>query len=172
MAQPEEMYQFQNTNCGYIYNPDKGDRKGKIPAGTSFADLPDEWRCPICGGTKKCFRPLAGPGSTQEVSCPTPTQGEARMQKYVCNICGYVYDPADGDRTKVSGTNGGVFLDCMGAQREFQRNRDQRMVIVGSGFAKKNDREFPEGRRLCFEMIRKRKAFRGDAWGYSNICEE
>lgn len=97
MAQPEEMYQCQNTNCGYIYNPDKGDRKGKIPAGTSFTDLPDEWRCPICGGTKKCFRPLAGPGSTQEVSCPTSTQGETTMQKYVCNICGYVYDPAEGD---------------------------------------------------------------------------
>jgi Rubredoxin. len=31
MAEPEEMYQCQNTNCGYIYNPDKGDRKGKIP---------------------------------------------------------------------------------------------------------------------------------------------
>jgi len=91
MAQPEEMYQCQNTNCGYIYNPDKGDRKGKIPAGTRFEDLPDEWRCPICGGTKKCFRPLAGPGSTREVSCPTPTQGETKMQKYVCNICGYVF---------------------------------------------------------------------------------
>ncbi len=50
MAQPEEMYQCQTTNCGYIYNPDKGDRKGKIPAGTKFEDLPDEWRCPVCGG--------------------------------------------------------------------------------------------------------------------------
>jgi len=97
MAEPEEMYQCQNTNCGYIYNPDKGDRKGKIPAGTSFEDLPDDWKCPICGGGKKCFRPLAGPGSTREVSCPTPTQGESTMQKYVCNICGYVYDPETGD---------------------------------------------------------------------------
>lgn len=97
MARPEDMYQCQSTNCGYIYNPDKGDRKGKIPPGTRFEDLPDDWRCPICGGGKKCFRPLAGPGSTQEVSCPTPTQGETTMQKYVCNICGYVYDPAEGD---------------------------------------------------------------------------
>ena len=31
MAAPEEMYQYQTVNCGYIYNPDKGDRKGKIP---------------------------------------------------------------------------------------------------------------------------------------------
>ena len=31
MAKPEEMWQCQTLNCGYIYNPDKGDRKGKIP---------------------------------------------------------------------------------------------------------------------------------------------
>lgn len=74
MAKPEEMYQCQTTNCGYIYNPDKGDRKGKIPKGVKFEDLPEDWRCPICGGTKKCFRPLAGPGSTQDVRCEIPTQ--------------------------------------------------------------------------------------------------
>ena len=41
MAEPEEIYQCQTTNCGYMYNPDKGDRKGKIAKGTAFADLPD-----------------------------------------------------------------------------------------------------------------------------------
>lgn len=63
MVEPEEMYQCQTLNCGYIYNPDKGDRKGKIPKGTCFEDLPGDWKCPICGATKKMFRPLAGPGS-------------------------------------------------------------------------------------------------------------
>lgn len=29
MAKPEEMWQCQSVNCGYIYNPDKGDRKGE-----------------------------------------------------------------------------------------------------------------------------------------------
>jgi rubredoxin len=24
-------------------------------------------------------------------------RGEMRMQKYVCSVCGYVYDPAQGD---------------------------------------------------------------------------
>jgi rubredoxin len=70
MSAPENMWQCQTTNCGYIYDPDRGDRKGKIPAGTSFEDLPEGWKCPICGGGKKCFRPLAGPGSTKEVKCP------------------------------------------------------------------------------------------------------
>jgi len=69
MAKPEEMYQCQSVNCGCIYDPDKGDRKGKIPAGTSFNDLPDTWRCPSCGAGKKHFRPLAGAGSTQGEGC-------------------------------------------------------------------------------------------------------
>ncbi len=66
MVKPEEMWQCQTMNCGYIYNPDKGDRKGKIPKGTLFEDLPEDWRCPVCGASKKAFRPLAGLGSVAE----------------------------------------------------------------------------------------------------------
>lgn len=58
MATPSEMYQCQIANCGCIYNPDKGDRKGKIAKGTSFDDLPEEWRCPVCGASKKAFKAL------------------------------------------------------------------------------------------------------------------
>ena len=66
MAEPEEMYQCQSVNCGCIYNPDKGDRKGKVSKGTKFDELPTEWCCPVCGAGKKLFRPLVGPGSTVE----------------------------------------------------------------------------------------------------------
>ena len=52
------MYQCQVSNCGYIYRPDKGDRKGKVPAGTSFAELPEDWHCPVCGAGKKMFKKL------------------------------------------------------------------------------------------------------------------
>ncbi len=58
MANPDEMYQCQTVNCGYIYNPDKGDKKGKIPKGTKFEDLPEDWKCPICGASTKAFKPL------------------------------------------------------------------------------------------------------------------
>jgi len=58
MAKPEEIYQCQTTNCGYLHDPDRGDRKGKIPKGTRFEDLPDDWKCPVCGASKKAFRPL------------------------------------------------------------------------------------------------------------------
>ena len=66
MAEMTDMWQCQTVNCGYIYNPDKGDRKGKIPKGTSFDDLAEDWKCPICGAGKKMFRPLAGAGSAME----------------------------------------------------------------------------------------------------------
>lgn len=59
MAEPSEMYRCQTANCGYVYDPDRGDRRGKIPPGTTFADLPEDWRCPVCGAGKKAFQPLS-----------------------------------------------------------------------------------------------------------------
>lgn len=73
MSRPEDMWQCQTVNCGYIYDPSKGDRKGKIPPGVKFEDLSDDWRCPICRATKKCFKPLAGPGSVMAAHCERPT---------------------------------------------------------------------------------------------------
>jgi rubredoxin len=58
MLNAENMWQCQTTNCGYIYNSDKGDRKRKIPKGTKFETLPDDWKCPICGASKKSFKRL------------------------------------------------------------------------------------------------------------------
>jgi len=63
MSEPEEMYQCQTASCGYIYDPDRGDRRGKIPKGTRFEDLPDDWCCPVCGASQKMLKPLAGKGS-------------------------------------------------------------------------------------------------------------
>ena len=41
--------------CGYIYDPEKGDPKQNIPAGTKFEDLPEDWRCPRCKRKKEKF---------------------------------------------------------------------------------------------------------------------
>ncbi|NDY71081.1 rubredoxin [Desulfobacter hydrogenophilus] len=58
MSDPKDMYQCQVTNCGFIYDPDRGDRKGKIKKGTKFEELPEDWRCPICGASPKSFKCL------------------------------------------------------------------------------------------------------------------
>lgn len=41
--------------CGYIYDPEIGDDDGGIAPGTSFADIPDDWVCPLCGVPKTDF---------------------------------------------------------------------------------------------------------------------
>ncbi len=59
MADLDEMYGCPTSNCGYIYNnPDKGDKKGKVPKGTRSEDLPQDWKCPCCGAGPGVFRPL------------------------------------------------------------------------------------------------------------------
>ena len=45
-------------NCGYIYDPEKGDPMNDIPPGTAFEDLPEEWVCPMCYATIENFDPL------------------------------------------------------------------------------------------------------------------
>ncbi|MCT4661832.1 MAG: rubredoxin [Tissierellales bacterium] len=49
------MDKYKCTVCGYIYRPERGDRIGDIPEGTSFEDLPDDWKCPTCNQPKMAF---------------------------------------------------------------------------------------------------------------------
>ena len=41
--------------CGYVYDPTQGDSTTGVKAGTSFADLPAEWVCAMCGAKKDVF---------------------------------------------------------------------------------------------------------------------
>lgn len=58
MLEPKDMWQCQTVNCGYIFNLEKGDRKGKIKKGVKFENLPEDWKCPICGASTKAFKCL------------------------------------------------------------------------------------------------------------------
>lgn len=70
--------------CGYIYSPLRGEPHNGIPEGTAFDDLPDSYVCPVCGQQGKGkigkwgFEPW-------------------RPTRYVCSICGYVYDEKRGE---------------------------------------------------------------------------
>ncbi|MDP1685823.1 FAD-dependent oxidoreductase [Hydrogenophaga sp.] len=68
--------------CGYIYNEAAGDPDGGLPPGTRYADIPDDWACPLCGVTKADFTPYTPPslealraGMTN--STPVATRGAA-----------------------------------------------------------------------------------------------
>ena len=56
MATASERYIC--VNCGYIYDPAVGDSMNDVPPGCAFADLPEEWVCPICYVQKEQFDPM------------------------------------------------------------------------------------------------------------------
>jgi flavin reductase (DIM6/NTAB) family NADH-FMN oxidoreductase RutF len=46
---------FKCTACGYVYDEEAGDPSNGIDPGNLFADLPDDWVCPVCGTEKEDF---------------------------------------------------------------------------------------------------------------------
>jgi rubredoxin len=50
-----KMDSYLCTVCGYVYNPKEGDPDAGIEPGTPFADLPEDWVCPVCGAGKEDF---------------------------------------------------------------------------------------------------------------------
>jgi flavin reductase (DIM6/NTAB) family NADH-FMN oxidoreductase RutF/rubredoxin len=61
VAEPEHEHVFDGKSyvcviCGYVYDPEEGDPSIGIPPGTPFADLPADYRCPICNAAKEYFQ--------------------------------------------------------------------------------------------------------------------
>jgi len=52
------MDKYVCSMCGYIYDPKHGDMDNGISPGTKFEDLPDDWKCPGCGASKKKFKKM------------------------------------------------------------------------------------------------------------------
>ncbi|HJB26960.1 MAG TPA: rubredoxin [Firmicutes bacterium] len=49
------MKKYVCTVCGYVYDEAEGAPDQGIAAGTAFADLPDDFVCPLCGVGKDMF---------------------------------------------------------------------------------------------------------------------
>ena len=49
------MEKFVCELCGYVYDPAVGDPDNGVAPGTAFADIPDDWGCPLCGAGKGDF---------------------------------------------------------------------------------------------------------------------
>lgn len=49
------MEKFVCELCGYVYDPTVGDPDNGVAPGTAFADIPDDWGCPLCGAGKGDF---------------------------------------------------------------------------------------------------------------------
>lgn len=54
--------------CGYVYD----DAKEKVP----FAELPDDWKCPLCGAAKSDFKPEANGDEKKAVTAIEPMEAD------------------------------------------------------------------------------------------------
>ena len=54
--------------CGYVYD----DAKEKVP----FEELPDDWKCPLCGAAKSDFKPEANGDEKKEVTVLEPMEAD------------------------------------------------------------------------------------------------
>ena len=61
--------------CGLIYDERVGDADSGLAAGTRWADIPQDWACPICGVGKADFEPLV----EAHVSAAAPVAGGRRV---------------------------------------------------------------------------------------------
>lgn len=48
MSEVTEYQSWVCLICGWIYNEAEGLPDEGIAPGTRFADIPDDWRCPLC----------------------------------------------------------------------------------------------------------------------------
>jgi len=51
---------YECSNCGWLYNPGKGDSSAKIEPNTPYKNLPETWVCPICRTKKHQFKKFKG----------------------------------------------------------------------------------------------------------------
>ena len=112
---PDDAVKLACDVCAHVYDPlrDCGgmaNPAGDCQGGVAFEDLPETWRCPVCGVDKSHYhRVVAADGAARWVEKAPPP--EAREEKpasddavdLACDVCAHVYDP---------------LKDCGGIQRE------------------------------------------------------
>ncbi|NLD20089.1 MAG: rubredoxin [Clostridiales bacterium] len=54
------MKKYVCSICGYIYDEAKGIPESGIEPSTKWEDLPDDWKCPLCGAEKSDFKEDGG----------------------------------------------------------------------------------------------------------------
>jgi len=49
------MAKYICSICGYVYDEADGDPAVDVAPGTAWADVPEDFACPICGANKEDF---------------------------------------------------------------------------------------------------------------------
>ena len=78
---PDTWQQYICHACGYIYDEAQGDPDGGLAAGTRYADIPDDWSCPLCGVTKSDFELYVAP-SLESLRAGSAAAPAARSKRH------------------------------------------------------------------------------------------
>ena len=52
------MAQYKCTICGYTFDTETGEERRDVAPGTAWEDVPDDFKCPLCGAVKKMFKEI------------------------------------------------------------------------------------------------------------------
>ncbi len=75
------MGKYVCSVCGYIYDEAAGLPEAGIAPATHFADLPDDWVCPICGAGKDQFEKQGGSAAVAEKKPVTLIESSSDMKE-------------------------------------------------------------------------------------------
>ncbi len=55
MAEEKKPSRYVCLQCGYVYDPRRGDPKGGLEPGADLSLAPRDWACPRCGAGQDSF---------------------------------------------------------------------------------------------------------------------
>ncbi|HEY0196300.1 MAG TPA: alpha-hydroxy-acid oxidizing protein [Methanobacterium sp.] len=94
---------YMCMNCKvFVYDEERGDPKLNLAPGTRVDDIPDSYRCPVCGAIKCCLHQMNGysaPQRTLDTEAPVEKDlnyYRARARDKLAGLCG-VYPVCNGD---------------------------------------------------------------------------
>ena len=91
---------YRCAMCGFEYHEEEGYPEAGIKPGTRWAELPSDFTCPMCGAAKEDFYLVEEETKTvleKKEEKKEEKKVEGNFDKYVCALCGYVYDEAIGE---------------------------------------------------------------------------
>ena len=80
------MAQWECIVCGLIYDEKEGWPEDGIPAGTKWADVPDDWTCPDCGVGKDDFELIAGTEDASDQVADAPATVAPSPPKFSSSV--------------------------------------------------------------------------------------
>lgn len=121
------------TYCNvFAYDEEKGDINASLEPNTTVKDIPDSWRCPVCGMPKKFLNPVSDDVFALKIAAYQGHEAESSdlnhyrsiARKMLTGTCG-VYSICDGQRDRIcTGQKYGAPIGMGGAgqTRTFETN--------------------------------------------------